>query len=202
MFINFKTFLSCGLASHELLILQAIYQRDYWFLEDKMGYVLNLEDRGFISRVKPTKKSQPEWEIIRLSDKGVDLVKEIDVPEVVENDKIFLDWISDYYLKKGKEIGSKNKCLKYIACLRAYSNLSHRHLAELLKTFLLDEENMKYNYKLEYALFKPENAYSKKFNLDDSRIYQYYLKFEDYFSKRFEDIDRKELEKRREINDQ
>jgi hypothetical protein len=49
---------------------------------------------------------------------------------------------------------------------------------------------MEYNMKLEFAFFKPTNVFQVKFDLDQSRLYAYYIKRKDFFDSKFEKLNK------------
>ena len=82
-----------------------------------------------------------------------------------------------------KDIGNKKKTKMYIAEFRVHSGIEKNELAHLMSQFLNDEANMLYNNKLEFALFKSSNLYQTKFNLDESRLWQYYSRNKEIIDK-------------------
>ncbi len=82
----------------------------------------------------------------------------------------------------------KNQTKMYIALFRVHSGIEKNHLAALLEKFVKDESNMEFNFRLEYAFFKPTNVFQVKFELDQSRLYMYYLKNKRVFDQIFEQV--------------
>jgi hypothetical protein len=77
----------------------------------------------------------------------------------------------------------------YIALFRVQSGIEKNHLAILLDEFVKDDNNMEYNNRLEYAFFKASNVFQTKFELDQSRLYTYYLKRKQYFDSVFSKVE-------------
>ena len=85
-------------------------------------------------------------------------------------------------------IGNRKKTKLYIALFRVNSQISKNKLAHLIYTFITDEKEMEYSQKLEYLFFKPSHMYQSKFDIEQSRLYQYYLKHKEVFDKQFENL--------------
>ena len=100
------------------------------------------------------------------------------------------DWMAAVYENLGKEIGNKKKTKMFVALFRAHSGIDKNNLASLLDMFVKDEDNMEYNHKLEFAFFKPATVYQVKFELEQSRLYQYYLNYKSFFDNKFEELNK------------
>lgn len=179
MYINFKMLESRELDFTDLLLLQAARQQkseDLSHIVEKFSdaRINSLLNRSLITRIKGKKKDS-EARKIRVTGKGKEILENIETPEIEEQDLRMFDWMADVYTRQGKEIGNKKKTKMYIALFRAHSGIEKNHLATLLEKFVNDEANMEYNYKLEFAFFKPATAYQVRFDLEQSRLYQYYL---------------------------
>lgn len=192
MYINFKLLSKKGFEHSDLLILQLCKQNKNENLEQDLEMqphqnILKLKSMGYIDEIKGT-KSQSELSKLRLTKSGSNLLEDLETPEVLEEDILLFDWISDVYTRLGKQIGNKKKTKMYIALFRVHSGIEKNHLATLLEKFVKDEDNMEYNFRLEYAFFKPTNVFQVKFELDQSRLYMYYLKNKNSFDILFNQI--------------
>jgi hypothetical protein len=192
MYINFKLLSKKGLEHSDLLILQLCKQNKNEDLEQHLELqpyqnILKLKTMGYVDEIKGT-KSQSELSKLRLTKSGSNLLEDLETPEVLEEDILLFDWISDVYTRLGKQIGNKKKTKMYIALFRVHSGIEKNHLATLLEKFVKDEDNMEYNFRLEYAFFKPTNVFQVKFELDQSRLYMYYLKNKNSFDILFNKI--------------
>lgn len=190
MYINFKILKKRELELEDFLLLQAAKQSKFEDLSVTIDIfskerVDKLLDKGFLSKIKGLAKD-PDSKKIRTTKKGNDLLDDLETPEIEEEDIVMFDWICDVYITMGKEIGNKKKTKTYIALFRTHSGIEKNHLATLLEKFVKDDFNMAYNFRLEYAFFKPSNVYQSRFELDQSRLYQYYLNNKLYFDKLFE----------------
>lgn len=180
MYINFKILETEGMDFNDLLILQLAKQNkneDLSALLDKFEPhgIEPLIEKGYLTQIKG-KKGFSRTQKLRISKEGSVALDNIETPEILPEDIVLFDWISSVYTNMGKTIGNKKKTKIYIAEFRVQSGIEKNELAHLMQQFLQDDENMAYNNKLEYALFRATNAYQTKFNLDESRLWQYYQK--------------------------
>ena len=194
MYINFAILDQKKLEVEDLILLQMAKQNTNGVLAKRIAVYPNtrisfLTDAGYLQKIQGKKKDSEEAKI-RLSDKGKKVLEDIETPEVLPEDIILFDWMSDVYTRLGKEIGNKKKTKMYIALFRTHSGIEKNHLATLLEQFVKDDDNMEYNIKLEYAFFKPTNVFQVKFDLEQSRLYLYYLKRKEYFDTRFKELDK------------
>lgn len=195
MYINFDVLEHKNLSIDDLMLLQIAKQSKTEDLSrhiskypwDRVEFLLSI---GYLTEIKGSKKS-PRHSKIRLSKKGNTTLNDIETPEVSPEDIILFDWISKVYIDLGKEIGNKKKTKMYIALFRVNSGIEKNCLATLIEHFVNDEDNMEYNFKLEYAFFKPTNVFQVKFDIEQSRLYRYYLKRKDYFDDKFRQLEKK-----------
>lgn len=174
MYINKDVYEENKLSSSELFSLFMVNQK-----EKCVDNLAILHEKGYISFTKAGEA--------RITPSGKELLERLTTPFVEEQDEIIYQWLATKYEEAGKEIGNHSKTKKWIAEFRAKSNIEKNNLALLCKTFLDDNKNMEYNNKLEFAFFKPANAFATRFKLEESRLYQYYLKNKKYFDSKFTD---------------
>ncbi len=189
MYINFKVLNSSLLHVEDIVFLLAIKQRETEFLIEtywKESYD-RLEARSFIEYIKSIKKSDHRYTGLRLSKAGKNFLEAIGEAEATEEDKKVCEWLKSHYKKIGKDIGNGAKTLRHIRDFRIKSGIEKNNLIKLMLAFLNDEENMMYNNVLEYAFYKAPTAFETRFNLEESRLYKYYIKREAYFKSQFEE---------------
>lgn len=194
MYINFKLLSSREVSPLELMLLIACRQnqsgesaqviKEYYHETPGLE---SMEQRGYIEYIKG-KKGQEPWDKIRLSKRGKDFLEDIETPEVTADDLKVYEWLEAIYKNSERIIGNRKKTKMYIACFRAQSSIEKNRLAYLCQCFINDSDNMEYNLKLEFMFFKPDNVYSTRFDLEQSRLYKYYLKHQEYFDKEFEKL--------------
>ena len=185
---------SKGLSHSDLVLLQATKQNR---VED-LSHVIEkfsdldiepLKERGYLTHIQGKKKDS-EASKLRLTKKGTTLLEVFETPVVTEEDLMLYDWMAAVYENLGKEIGNKKKTKMFVALFRAHSGIDKNNLASLLDMFVKDEDNMEYNHKLEFAFFKPATVYQVKFELEQSRLYQYYLNYKSFFDNKFEELNK------------
>jgi hypothetical protein len=55
-----------------------------------------------------------------------------------------------------------------------------------------DSSQFEWSKRLEFLFFKPGNVFSVRFDLEQSKLYQYYIKHKEEFDDKFKKIDEKE----------
>lgn len=194
MYINFNLAKTKGLNEVDIMTLQIIKQlRTEPQREENLvniltdDFLIKMEDRGYIHQIKG-KKSDSELSKIRLTKKGTKLLDDIETAEVNEEDIVLFEWLESFYKAEEKQIGNKKRTKTGIAQFRSHTGIEKNCLAFLLKEFISDEENMKFNNKLENIFFSSKNLFSRKFLIDECRLYAYYDKRRDFFDKQFKKL--------------
>jgi len=72
-----------------------------------------------------------------------------------------------------------------LAQFRAESGITKNDLILLCNHFITDSSRMEYSHRLDYVFFKPATAFDVRFSLEESKLWQYYLKYQDYFEESF-----------------
>jgi len=198
MYINFKYSKEKGITPGEILILQMCKQQKFEDLSeelqkiclDSQEHLKKLFDKGLISFVKG-KKESTIWQNARLSSKGGDLLDDIETPAIIDEDLVIFEWLKKVYLKRDKQVGNAKKCKSYIAAFRVNSGIKVKCLAHLAKAFLDDDEQQQWSIRLDYVFFKAPNAFSTRFDLEESKLFKYYSKNKTTFDAQFEAIENK-----------
>lgn len=195
MYINFQLAKTKGLTPTDVVNLQLISQNKTESLWEIITETISLQtlDRyqnlGYITLVKAKNKGDTIQNRVRLSPKGSELLEDLQVPEVNSEDLMLYDWLEATYKKEDKEIGNRKKTKLYIALFRSHSGIDRNKLALLCKTFMNDSSQFEWSKKLEFLFFKPGNVFSVKFDLEQSKLYQYYLKHKEHFDNKFAKIE-------------
>lgn len=195
MYINFQLAKTKGLTPTDVANLQLISQNKTESLWEIITETVSLQtlDRyqnlGYITLVKAKNKADTIQNRVRLSPKGSELLEDLQVPEVNYEDLMLYDWLEATYKKEDKEIGNRKKTKLYIALFRLHSGIDRNKLALLCKTFMNDSSQFEWSKKLEFLFFKPGNVFSVKFDLEQSKLYQYYLKHKEHFDNKFAKIE-------------
>jgi len=146
-----------------------------------------LKENGYIKYIKG-KASQNVNQKMRLDKKGTKFLNDLDTPEVLEEDKKIFDWLAEMYKGQDKIVGNGKATQRHIASFREKTGIEKNCLAFLCDAFIKDDEEQEWSFKLEFVFWKPTNMFQTKFNLEQSRLYQYYLKRQDYFEEQFKTL--------------
>lgn len=187
MYINFNLLQSYGLIPEDVVTLQAIFQNKFENNEALLIAICDVEKFEkfeLVTYIQGSKKASKQ-SLMRLSPKGSKILEEIQIAEVNQDDLDVYGWLEGVYKKSGKEIGNMKKTKSLIAQFRVHSGIERNHLAFLCKTFINDEKEMEWSQKLEFLFWKPANLFQTKFDIEQSRLYQYYLKRKEQFDAKF-----------------
>ena len=185
MYINIELFNKSGLQPQDVYFLAGIKQIDKGVLETLNGDVFTrLEALSLLTSVKGKKGDNPVYNI-RLSDKGKELLKDLEEAPINEDDKKVGEWLCNYYLNAGKVIGNKKKLFRHIKDFRIKSGVEKNNLIKLCVAFL--QENEERSNKLEFVFFHPKNVFEVKLDLDGSWLYQFYLENKEKLDASFEE---------------
>lgn len=190
-YINFPLAKAKGLLVTDITLLQMIFQNRF---EDHSETLNKFEEeidkfdsQGIVKFIKGTKKAT-KGSLVRLSDKGSRILEEIEIADITSDDLDVYGWLEQAYKQSGKEIGNAKKTKSLIAQFRANSGIERNHLVFLCKVFMKDEKEMEYSQRLEYLFWKPANLFQTKFDINQSRLYQYYLKRREALDAKFLEI--------------
>lgn len=195
MYVNFELLKSRGYCPVDVINLQLISQNKLESLsqiisEEVLPEILEeYTENGLVTYVTPKNKSDTLANRVRLSEKGVRLLEEIQIPSINEDDLKLFDWLEGVYKSEDKEIGNRKKTKMYIALFRTNSGIERNCLAFLCKVFINDESQFEWSKMLEYLFFKPSSVYNVKFDLEQSNLYKYYLKKKDFFDNKFKTLE-------------
>lgn len=190
-YINFTLAKSKGLTLTDITLLQMISQNKY---EDHSASIEKFQDevemfktQGMVEYIKGKPKDS-EASRLRISSKGARILEEIQIAEVTNDDLDVYEWLERKYKEQGKEIGNAKKTKQLIAQFRTNSGITRNHLVFLCKIFMNDEKEMEFSKRLEYLFWKKEHMYQTKFDIDQSRLFQYYLMRKEAFDAKFAEI--------------
>jgi len=182
MYINLKQ-TQKYLIRGDLELLTAIKQVDTEYLNKELTEtdLSRFEALEFIERVKTPKKGQTS---LRLTKKAKNYLNEISEAETLPEDETIFNWLKDYYLKAGKEIGNGAKTKRHIRDFRVKSGVEKNNLINLVLDFL--RENEERSKQLEYIFYYPKTAFDTKFTLDGSWLWNHFEKNRERLEKTFE----------------
>lgn len=192
MYINTNIVKHYNLNLQQVALLQILHQAknedvSEW-LESYNGDLDVLHYKGFLSEVKAKNKQESVYKRLRLSKKGREVLDAIETPEVTEDSLRIFEWIKQIYISAGKDLGNQKKTKMFIAQFSAESGIQRNALAFLIQSFINDESQFEWSKVLQYLFFKGESVFNIKFDLHSSRLYQYYLKNQNYFDNKFQEF--------------
>lgn len=193
-YINYEIMCAKNLDLFELGLLQLIKQNKTEHLAEVLQELNDpylFEDfvaRGLVEYVKG-KPGESEFQRMRATKKAVEILEDVETASITDTDIRLFEWLEATYKNLGKETGNKKKCKNFIAQFAAQSGICRNHLAYLCQAFINDDREVEFSHKLEYLFFRGANLFSVKFDLYQSRLYQYYEKNKEFFDKEFERIE-------------
>ena len=194
MYINTTILKSKNLSLQEFSVLCLIRQQKFEnnteILESEVnGDILGkFTALGLVEYVSRKNKAQKELDLIRTSKKGNEWIDDINTADVCEDTLKIYNWVENIYLSTNREIGNKKRTKQFIAQFSKESTITRNHLAFLIQSFINTESEFDWSKKLQFLFFKGESLFSVRFDLHSSRLYQFYLKQENYFSEQFSKI--------------
>ena len=194
MYINYEIMTSKKLSLHDFGVLNLIKQNRIESLSEEIKFevlettiVERFSNLGYIELIKGSSKDNL-YQKIRTTKKGNETLEDIGTPEVNTDDLKLYDWLEKVYLSLGKQVGNKRKCKNFIAQFRVNSGIFRNELAFLCQTFINDEKEIEFSQKLEFLFFKGANLFSVKFDIYQSRLFQYFEKNKNMFEAEFKKI--------------
>lgn len=194
MYINTTILKSKNLSLQEFSVLCLIRQQKFEnnteVLESEVnGDILGkFTALGLVEYVSRKNKAQKELDLIRTSKKGNEWIDDINTADICEDTLKIYNWVQNIYLSTNREIGNKKRTKQFIAQFSKESTITRNHLAFLIQAFINTESEFDWSKKLQFLFFKGESLFSVRFDLHSSRLYQFYLKQENYFLEQFSKI--------------
>ncbi len=181
MYLNVELLKNSEMGFEEVTIMKVISQNasedNSEIIKELVSeeYLKELFERGLVTFIKPRRKNQDKYELVRASKKAKDILNLIRIPDIEEGDIKMFDYLCQKYLNHEDEdrtIGNKKKTLQYCAIFRKYNNLTLHQMYYLCMHFL---DEYKYTKILERIFFDSNrNRYGRfENNVEDSPLYQY-----------------------------
>ena len=199
MYINLKLFEKSNLSAEQLISLLAVKQKEQIYIKEE--FLDTFEELDLITFIKAKNKSQNRLELVRLSDKGKKLLNSIITEPVAgETEDILFEWLSKYYIEKGKEVGNPNRVKKLLKWFSEETGIYKNDLIKLFIDFLKDEYVDEASRVLEFTLFYPKKfttdkgktiAYEAKPDIFDSWLFTHFQKNRERLINTFEDYNLK-----------
>ena len=186
MYINLSVLGKSGLEYSDLVFLAAINQTETeWLIENfKDSDYERFERLSIIKHIKQKSKKEHLYTSLRLSDLGKQLLSELEEAPIEEEDKTVFEWLKNYYLKAGKEIGNGAKTQRHIRDFRIKSGIQKNNLIKLVLDFLAENEER--SKKLQYIWYYPKTAFATRFDLEESWLWSHFIRNKERLEKTFE----------------
>jgi hypothetical protein len=187
MYVNLSVLGKSGLEYSDLVFLCAINQTETdWLIENlKESDYERFEGLSLIKHIKQKSKKEHLYISLRLSDTGKKLINSIFTEPVAgEDEEILYEWLSKYYIDKGKEVGNPNRVKKLLAWFSQETDIYKNNLIKLFVDFLKDDYVDEASKVLEFTLFYP-----RKFTTDKGKTIAYEAKpdiYDSWLFKHFE----------------
>jgi hypothetical protein len=187
MYVNLSVLGKSGLEYSDLVFLCGINQTQTdWLIENlKESDYERFEGLSLIKHIKQKSKKEHLYISLRLSDTGKKLINSIFTEPVAgEDEEILYEWLSKYYIDKGKEVGNPNRVKKLLAWFSQETDIYKNNLIKLFVDFLKDDYVDEASKVLEFTLFYP-----RKFTTDKGKTIAYEAKpdiYDSWLFKHFE----------------
>lgn len=182
--LNFELYNSLNLKDEDLIYIFSAKEINKQKLETIPDDVLSrLQEASLLKSIKGSPKENPLHKL-RISDKAKKLFI---TPKYTNDEEVLFDWLSNYYLSKGKEIGHPERVKNLLLWFKQETGFEKNRLIWLLQHFLSNEYVDENSRVLEYTLFTPKKitldnktiAYCTTPSIYDSWLYKHYQKYKD-----------------------
>lgn len=171
-----------GLEPYDLFVMQLILQNASEDMVESLIMYLNEECLSrlmaldLLSYVKAKRKSDHDFARLRLSPKGKNIYRDANKADYTEEDSALYDALVKIYDSVEKPVGNDIRVKELLAWFRIEGGYSRRQIFKAIKFFISvneDDHNGKYIPTLENLIWKPNSVFSTKWNLADSKLYQF-----------------------------
>lgn len=178
MYINLNILESRKLSLLDVQILQLAKQARIGDVSEVLSQhsevVNTLLTSGFLDAIMG-KKEESEFQKIRISKDGAEILDLISTPIVTDGDVQMYQYLCNMYLEEDatRSLGNRKAGLKYCSEFRQIMGFTLHEMYWLCYSFV---QNVTFTKVLEYIFFEKKHfPYSKfKDNLDSSKIYQFW----------------------------
>lgn len=195
--LNFTLYEEWGLQDQDLIYIFAAKEINKSKLETIPQDVLErLETLSILKRIKGTKSENPLHKL-RISEKAKKLFF---TPKYTNEEEVLFDWLSKYYLSRGKEVGHPERVKNLLLWFKQETGIEKNNLVTLIQHFLNSEGVDENSRVLEYCLYFPKKisldgktiAYITTPDIHDSWLYRHYIRNRAEIDRIFEERSKKD----------
>ena len=179
MYFNTEFLVRVGLKIYDVLPLQLIKQnasKDKDYSKEIEAYVgmhgcrERIENKGLITFIKG-KKGDTEYQKIRLSKKGKETLRLVEVSDVTDDDYVLREDLVKIWQSLGHKVGNKEKLIRDLCWFRTQVFIDNAVLLQVIKAYI--DHCEEYVPNLENLFWKPATRYSTSHKLSESKLYQF-----------------------------
>lgn len=168
MIFNTEVYRESGLNDSAFVTLLIVKSKDYKELSMRTFMCQQLIEREWLTTLKTTRKEQPEWERYRLTKKAKNFLRDLEIPGI--NDEVKELGAALFELYDGTDrIGNKKSCIRKLAWFLEETEADSSTIIEAVSDYL-HTQDPQYIIKLDNLIHRPPNAFSTKFQLENSKL--------------------------------
>lgn len=182
MAVNINYLMEKGLSYYDFTVMQLIAQNTDPKIHEEI--ILHMTDESLtrlqaldmLKLVNLKRKKDHEYTRLRLSKKGNNVFKNAQIVDYTEADELLFASLDQLYHKMDKPVGNDKQVKKLLAWFRVENQYSRKMIFHAIKYFLMkheEEGKTKYIPTLENLLWKPTNVFASKWDMANSRLYQF-----------------------------
>ena len=182
MAVNIKYLMEKGLSYDDFTNLILIAQNTEPGIHEEL--IINMSDESLtrlqaldmLSLIKLKRKKDHDFTRLRLSKKGKNVFRNAQIVDYTEADEKLYEHLEALYNRLDKPVGNDVKIKQMIAWFRTETQYPRKMVYFAIKYFLAkheEEQKVKYIPSLENLLWKADNVFATKWNLANSRLYQF-----------------------------
>lgn len=192
MYINFKQLLKCNLSDDEFLVLLKISQKDFDFITEKDEVTIcKFLEMGLLERIKQCADLKTR---LRISKKGKQFLRNIETANYTDEIQYLEEKLVKLYEGYDKDIGLRADVKNRLTWFVSETGFRIDIIEKYVDLYLQETEH-KYIKTLANLIWTPQSiAFSVKFNLKDSKLFDIICKNMNLQQSVFLDKRDKELE--------
>jgi DNA-binding MarR family transcriptional regulator len=175
MYINFEYLEKKSVTIYEFLALQIISQKSYDLLVDMREILNSLYKKELVNSTKSINKEKP-YLSVRLTTKGKRVLKEVTIANITDEVTSLSYELISLYESKGFNVGNKREVVKLLSWFMVNTEFSSGEILSATEQYLQGQTEVKFTRSLENFIHKSPSAFSSKWDLGNSMLYETLLK--------------------------